>query len=50
MSEDMTTASKTLAFQEVLVQDYYETGDDCDDDDVDTAVGRMTISKLDDSR
>ncbi|KAI8348994.1 hypothetical protein B0O80DRAFT_173666 [Mortierella sp. GBAus27b] len=48
MSED-TTASKTLAFQEVVVQDYYETGDDWDADDVDTAVRRMTISKLDKS-
>ncbi|KAI8348988.1 hypothetical protein B0O80DRAFT_501693 [Mortierella sp. GBAus27b] len=47
MSKD-TTAPKTLAFQEVVVQDYYEAGDDWGDDDVDTAVSRMTISKLDD--
>jgi hypothetical protein len=46
MSED-TTASKTLVFQEVVAQDYYEAVDDCDYDDVDTVVRGMAISNLD---
>jgi hypothetical protein len=47
VSED--TIASTLAFQEVVVQDYYEARDDDSDDDVDTVVRGMASSKFDDS-
>ncbi|KAI8349005.1 hypothetical protein B0O80DRAFT_173771 [Mortierella sp. GBAus27b] len=47
VSED--TIPSTLAFQEVVVQDYHEARDDDSDDDVDTVVRGMRSSKLDDS-
>ncbi|KAI8349014.1 hypothetical protein B0O80DRAFT_174047 [Mortierella sp. GBAus27b] len=48
VSED-TTASRPLAYQEVVVQDYYEAKDDGDDDGIDTVVRGMSFSKLDES-
>ncbi|KAI8348907.1 hypothetical protein B0O80DRAFT_501620 [Mortierella sp. GBAus27b] len=48
MSKD-TTASKELGYQEVVAQDYYEAGDDGDNDDIDTVVRGVAISKLEDA-
>ncbi|KAI8349008.1 hypothetical protein B0O80DRAFT_174170 [Mortierella sp. GBAus27b] len=44
-----TTASRPLAYQEVVVQDYYEARDDGDDDGIDMVVRGMPFSKPDDS-
>ncbi|KAI8349002.1 hypothetical protein B0O80DRAFT_174127 [Mortierella sp. GBAus27b] len=48
VSED-TTASRPLAYQEVVVQDYYEARGDGDDDGIDTVASGMSFSKPDDS-
>jgi hypothetical protein len=46
---DCTAAPKALPFQEVVVQDYREEEDGFEDDDVDTVVRGVAISRLDDN-
>ncbi|KAI8358110.1 hypothetical protein B0O80DRAFT_495885 [Mortierella sp. GBAus27b] len=48
-NDDCTEASKALPFQEVVVQDYHEEEDSFEDDDVDTVVRGVAISRLDDN-
>jgi hypothetical protein len=47
-NHDCTAAPKALPFQEVVVQDYREEEDGFEDDDVDTVVRGVAISRLDD--
>ncbi|KAI8358115.1 hypothetical protein B0O80DRAFT_274461 [Mortierella sp. GBAus27b] len=47
-NDDCTEAPKALPFQEVVVQDYREEEDSFEDDDVDTMIRGVAISRLDD--